>query len=96
MILDDDKGYINIFLVPSVIISLNQSIIPKTVKVKPKLINCPPWLKPCIYITAPKVKLNNEKLTKIGHGEGSTKWKGKDWNWFLFILFIIFCFYLLF
>jgi hypothetical protein len=56
-----------------VIISLNQRIVPKTVKVNPKLSKSPPYVKPCIYITAPKVKFNNEKLTNIGHGEGSTK-----------------------
>ena len=57
----------------SIITSLNQRVIPEAVKMKPKLNTKPPLLNPCKYITAPIVSDNNEKLTKIGHGEGSTK-----------------------
>jgi len=65
--------------VPSITISLNQSPIPKTVIIKPKLIILPPWLKPCILNTAPIAKLSKEKLIKIGQGDLVTKWKPKFW-----------------
>ena len=52
-------------------ISLNHNSIPNPVEVKPnKKVKLP---YPCIDNTAPSVKLNNEKLTKIGQGDIVTK-----------------------
>ena len=52
-------------------ISLNHNNIPKPVEATPnKKVKFP---YPCIDNTAPIVKLNSEKLTKIGQGEILTK-----------------------
>ena len=61
-------------IVASAIMSLNHKMAPKVVRVKPRLKKIPPKLNPWKYITAPNIKVRSEKETKIGHGEGSTKW----------------------
>ena len=52
-------------------ISLNHNNIPKPVDATPNKNVKLPY--PCIDNTAPIVKLNSEKLTKIGQGEIVTK-----------------------
>ena len=56
-------------------ISLNHNNIPNPVEAKPTINVKLPY--PCIDNTAPNVKLNKEKLTKIGQGDTVTKWNGK-------------------
>lgn len=70
--------------VPSVIISLNQNDI-DAIKLsnptnKPYIANIKPWK----LNTAVVVTVNREKLVNIGHGDGDTRWKGWDWNLFIY------------
>ena len=72
---------------PSVFTSPNQKYIIDNVNVSPKLNNNAPLLKPCIDNTAPIAEKNNVQLIKKGQGDWSTKWY--EWDWNLFLLFII-------
>ena len=75
---------------PSVITSLNHKAITLTVNMNPSNKREPPFSKPWKLITPDTAINNKEKLANKGQGDWSTKWKGKNWKLFLFVIKLIY------
>ena len=74
--------------VASRITSLHHIAIEDITDINPNNKIISPYIKECIYIAAPVTVRNDDIAETIGHGLGSTKWKGCVWIelWFIFVL----------